>query len=368
MKSKTLNVIRGTLVVDLKPDEPVVIDGTATELHEDANGSSDTPEAEPPSPHGANAVPVKVNTQPPHGEIARPPATWAEVIPLNSPLARVGIPAHMDVREQVPDFTTEAKEGKEREKRLRRLKRGPKQEGLKRRLRRCSSEKPCLLPACPVCHRAWQVVVASQAAWLLAKVEKCAFVTLVAEDDLVRRRRLHTVDLREIKQRLSKRLDAVGLGDRLVFGGTEVTYASHFDRYIVHIHLLIADCSARRARRLRQFYRSFRCKVRDPALAKSKRKKLRVKGVVTKKVGEARELWKVSAYVTKGRIWSQGMYCDRHGDLKPKKKRRPRASIHTEMMKFLASQREQDFLILQRIRCAPSGRLTVHRSIAERFP
>ncbi len=374
MKPKTLHVISGNLVVTLDRgdvgrsdgndarNEPIIIDGTAVAINEEAgsNSAQGNPRAsQPASPE----APAAINPPNAQEKVVPQQAVWLDIVTVNSPLGRVGIPAYIDIREKLADFRSLEEERKERKARLARFTPGDRpQKRIKRRLHKCSDQLPCLLPACPVCHREWQIVVASQAAAVLAKAEKCTFVTLVAKRGLVRVGRLCAIDLDAIKKRLSKQLATVKLGDKLVFGGIEVTYACHFKRYIVHVHLLIADCSVRRARRLRQFYPSFRRRVRDPKLAKAARRGAkRIRGIVTE---DADDLTRLSAYVIKGRIWQQNLYIDRNGGLKTQRKRRPSARIHTEMMQFLAEHREQDFLILQRIRSLSTGRLKVHYSVA----
>ena len=276
-------------------------------------------------------------------------------------LANTPVPSHLDPRETVSDFEARRSAIQERKQRVSSLNFTINRRNLniRRHLSHCRPRRRCCCPACPECHREFAIVFASRAAAVLPKSKDLHFVTLVAERWMIPPGKLWKVNLRRVTSTLLTQFKRAGIGDKVAIGRVEATYKSHFDRIVVHAHLVVADVRPRQLRQaLGHYYPRFEERIRDTKILNHTRYHgdghLSVTGTVVKRV---KSRIRLLGYLAKIKTWADGKYVDHTGKLRRKGKFRPPKPIHNELLRFLAKHNETAFLIMQKARCSRQGRI-----------
>jgi hypothetical protein len=125
-----------------------------------------------------------------------------------------------------------------------------------RKLDGCRKSARCKSPACPVCNfkerRKWIRGLLS----LLEEHGTIYAATIVPNKLIMKPLGLRQVNIDQVKDTLRQQIVRVGLNHAIIAGGVEVVYREKMDRVLVHLHLIIADCTRAEIEELRHFYKS----------------------------------------------------------------------------------------------------------------
>jgi len=147
-----------------------------------------------------------------------------------------------EVRNQIE---SKAEASKYRELNLRAL-RG-RDDSLVKAISRCTVDAPCAEILCSRCARRYRLWLGSELTHLAAHGPPAFTVTILLE--AAQGPALSKIEPRVLHARVRKRLMRAGIPAAI--GGTEASYRSKEDRWIVHLHLLVFDTLEQGALRLR---------------------------------------------------------------------------------------------------------------------
>src|SRR5208337_1047373 len=120
---------------------------------------------------------------------------------------------------------------------LRALSRAPSQDDLVAAISSCRTGAPCREVLCPRCQREFRLWFASEMLELIPEGLPAFTATILL--DSVTGSELCQLDLKRLHDRLRKRLGRAGFVAAI--GGTEAAYKAGSDRWIIHVHLLVAN-------------------------------------------------------------------------------------------------------------------------------